>query len=81
MPFAHKHRTHESIIEGVRREDHGSVPLVAIREALMNAVVHADYAQLWFQADTANLLQVVELPGTPRLWSCILVYSGTMKMP
>ena len=36
---------HESIIEGVRREDRWSVPLVAIREALMNAIVHADYAQ------------------------------------
>jgi predicted HTH transcriptional regulator len=31
--------------EGVRREDRWSVPLVAIREALMNAIVHAAYAQ------------------------------------
>ena len=45
MAFAHKHLTRESVIEGVRREDRWSVPLVAIREALMNAIVHADYAQ------------------------------------
>jgi ATP-dependent DNA helicase RecG len=45
IAFARKHLTNESIIEGVRREDRWSVPLVAIREALMNAIVHADYAQ------------------------------------
>ena len=45
IAFIHKHLTHESIIEGVRRKDRWSVPLVAIREALMNAIVHADYAQ------------------------------------
>ncbi|MGO9261004.1 MAG: ATP-binding protein [Bryobacteraceae bacterium] len=45
IAFAHKHLTRESIIKGVRREDRWSVPLVAIREALMNAIVHADYAQ------------------------------------
>jgi len=45
VEFAKKHLTRESIVEGLRREDRWSVPLVAIREALMNAVVHADYAQ------------------------------------
>jgi predicted HTH transcriptional regulator len=45
IAFAQKHLTRESIIEGVRREDRWSVPMVAIREALMNAIVHADYAQ------------------------------------
>lgn len=46
MGFARKHLTHESVIEGVRREERWSVPLAAaIREALMNAVVHADYGQ------------------------------------
>lgn len=43
--FAQKHLMRESIIEGVRREERWSVPLVAIREAVMNAVVHADYSQ------------------------------------
>jgi ATP-dependent DNA helicase RecG len=43
--FSYKHLTRESIIEGVRREDRWSVPLVAIREALTNAIVHADYAR------------------------------------
>ena len=45
IAFARKHLIHESIIERVRREDRWSVPLVAILEALMNAIVHADYAQ------------------------------------
>lgn len=45
MGFARKHLSNESVIEGVRREERWSVPLVAIREALMNAIVHADYAQ------------------------------------
>jgi predicted HTH transcriptional regulator len=45
IAFARKHLTRESIIKGVRREDRWSVPLVAIREAVMNAIVHADYAQ------------------------------------
>lgn len=45
IAFTRKHLTHESVIEGVRREDRWAVPLVAIREALMNAIVHADYAQ------------------------------------
>ena len=43
--FAQKHLKRESIIEGVRRKEAWSLPLVAIREAVMNAVVHADYAQ------------------------------------
>jgi ATP-dependent DNA helicase RecG len=45
MAFTHKHLTRESTVEGVRREDRWSVPLLAIREAVMNAIVHADYAQ------------------------------------
>jgi len=45
IAFTRKHLTQESVIEGARREDRWAVPLVAIREALMNAVVHADYAQ------------------------------------
>lgn len=43
--FARKHLTRESVIEGLRREERWSIPLVAIREALINAIVHADYAQ------------------------------------
>ena len=45
MAFAHKHLMRESTVEGVHRQDRWSVPLLAIREAVMNAIVHADYAQ------------------------------------
>ncbi len=45
VSFISKHLTKEAIIEGLRREERWSVPLVAIREAVVNAVVHADYAQ------------------------------------
>src|SRR5262249_37670453 len=45
IAFLRKHLSNESVIEGLRREDRWSVPLVAIREALINAIVHADYAQ------------------------------------
>jgi predicted HTH transcriptional regulator len=45
IAFARNHLTREAVIKGVRREDRWSVPLVAIREALMNAIVHADYSQ------------------------------------
>lgn len=43
--FAQKHMRRESVIEGIRRKERWSMPLVAIREAVMNAVVHADYCQ------------------------------------
>jgi ATP-dependent DNA helicase RecG len=45
VAFAKKHLMRESVIQGVRRRESWSVPVVAIREALMNAVVHADYSQ------------------------------------
>lgn len=45
IQFAQKHLMRESIIQGVRRQERWSLPLVAIREAVMNAVVHADYSQ------------------------------------
>lgn len=45
IEFTKKHLTKEAVIKGARREDRWSVPLVAIREAILNAVVHADYAQ------------------------------------
>jgi ATP-dependent DNA helicase RecG len=35
-----------SVIAGVRREDQYSVPVVAVREAVVNAVAHADYSQI-----------------------------------
>lgn len=45
ISFARKHLTVESVIEGARRQERWSIPLVAIREAVLNAIVHADYAQ------------------------------------
>ena len=43
--FVQKHALHGITIDQVRRTEHWSVPIVAIREAIINAVAHADYSQ------------------------------------
>jgi len=43
--FVQKHAMHSFRIEGVRREERWSIPLRAVREAVVNAVAHADYSQ------------------------------------
>ena len=43
--FLQKHMTREAVIGSVKRTDNWTYPLVAVREAIMNAIVHADYAQ------------------------------------
>lgn len=45
IAFVHKHLLFGAEIGAVRREDRWSVPPVAVREAVINAVVHADYSQ------------------------------------
>lgn len=45
IEFVHKHGLHGFEIAGLRRTDTWSLPPVALREAIVNAVVHADYAQ------------------------------------
>lgn len=45
VAFVLKHVWHGAEIGAVRRKDRWSVPPEALREALVNAVVHADYAQ------------------------------------
>ena len=43
--FIEKHSTHGADIGRVRRVEQWSLPPAAVREAVINAVVHADYAQ------------------------------------
>jgi ATP-dependent DNA helicase RecG len=43
--FIRKHLQRAAEIGDLRRSDRWSLPLVAVREALINAVAHADYAQ------------------------------------
>jgi len=43
--FLQKHMTREAVIGQVKRADHWTYPVVAVREAIMNAIVHTDYAQ------------------------------------
>jgi ATP-dependent DNA helicase RecG len=43
--FLRKHMTREAIIGAVKRTDLWTFPVIAVREAIMNAIVHADYAQ------------------------------------
>lgn len=45
LAFVRKHEQRGLRIRGARNEELWSVPLVAVREAVINAVVHADYAQ------------------------------------
>ncbi|MFN7921729.1 MAG: ATP-binding protein [Bryobacteraceae bacterium] len=43
--FARKHLFKETVIDAITNRDEWTVPFVALREALINAVVHADYAE------------------------------------
>ena len=45
IKFVQKHMSREAVIGPVRRTDRWTVPLVALREAVINAIVHADYAE------------------------------------
>lgn len=45
MEFVRKHAQLAYRIEGARHDKRWSLPLAAIREAVVNAVVHADYSQ------------------------------------
>ena len=45
VAFLRKHMTREAVIGPVKRTDLWTFPAVAVREAIMNAIVHADYAQ------------------------------------
>jgi predicted HTH transcriptional regulator len=45
IAFVHKHLLHGAEIGAVRRAERWSLPPLAIREAVVNAVAHADYAQ------------------------------------
>ena len=45
VAFVEKHSTRGAVIGRVRRRDRWSLPPAAVREAIVNAVVHADYSQ------------------------------------
>ena len=45
IEFVQKHLSREAMIGAARRLDRWTVPLVALREAIINAIVHADYAE------------------------------------
>jgi predicted HTH transcriptional regulator len=45
IAFLRKHMAREAVIGAVKRSDLWTFPVVAVREAVINAIVHADYAQ------------------------------------
>jgi predicted HTH transcriptional regulator len=45
IAFVEKHTLHAAEIGAIRRKERWSLPPVAVREAVINAVVHTDYAQ------------------------------------
>ncbi|MFN0149802.1 MAG: RNA-binding domain-containing protein [bacterium] len=45
IAFIHKHTLHGADIGTVRRKERSNFPPVAVREAIINAVAHADYSQ------------------------------------
>ena len=45
IAFVQKHLSREAVITAARRVDRWTVPMVALREAIINAIVHADYAE------------------------------------
>jgi predicted HTH transcriptional regulator len=45
IAFVQKHTLHGAVIGAVRRQERWTLPPVAVREAVVNAVAHADYAQ------------------------------------
>lgn len=45
VEFVRKHALRSFRIEGIRREEHWSIPLPAVREAVINAITHCDYSQ------------------------------------
>ena len=46
MSFIKRHTSTAITIDGLRRSERPEYPMQAVREALVNAVVHADYSQL-----------------------------------
>lgn len=45
IAFVQRNVSREAVLEGTRRVDRWAYPMVAVREAVVNAVVHADYSQ------------------------------------
>jgi predicted HTH transcriptional regulator len=45
IAFVQKHLGRKAVITAARRVDRWTVPMVALREAIINAIVHADYAE------------------------------------
>ena len=45
IAFVQKHLSREAVIGTVRRTDHWTVPPVVLREGIINAIVHTDYAE------------------------------------
>ncbi len=67
MNFYSKYIRQKDIIKGERRQTYGEIPLIAYREAVINAIVHRDYSKrasnrVEFFPDRVEILSVGALP-------------------
>lgn len=65
LTFVRRHTATGMVVEGARRRDVATFPPIALREAIVNAVVHADYAQAGCPIRVAVFADRVEIenPG------------------
>ncbi len=65
MAFVQKHALRGMVLDGIKRKDRWSVPMDAVREALINSLVHADYSLTGvpLRVSIFNSSIVIENPG------------------
>lgn len=83
MDFVNRNIAHTAELEGGRRNDRSSYPIEAVREAVVNAVVHRDYTiavtdiELAIFSDRLEVISPGRLPNTVTVEKMISGYRAT----